>query len=174
MSQPVWRYTPKIHSIDGDIAIAFGVATGGSTPSSGAFPAANDALFMPLILQQATLVKRLFSMNGATVSGNIDVGIYSEDGARIVSSGSVAQAGTTDLQFFDITDLMLGPGRYYLAVAMDNATGTLIRATAGLVRLQAIGMAKQASAFPLPATATFATVTATYLPIIGGEVRELF
>lgn len=174
MAQPVWNYAPTINTLNGDFAITVGAAGGGSTPSSAAFPAANDAIFVPVHIKQATLIKRLFCSNGGTASGNVDVGIYTEDGARIVSSGSTAQAGTTVPQFFDITDFILGPGRYYFAVAMDNGTGTLFRANITALRLSAIGMAKMATAFPLPATATLATVTAAFLPLIGAEVRELF
>jgi len=174
MTAPVWSYRPRINTFGSDLGVAIGAVTGGSSPGSAAFPAANDAIFVPFVIQSATPIKRLFSANGTVASGNIDVGIYSEDGARIVSAGSTAQAGTTDLQFFDIADLILGPGRYYMAVALDNGTGTLQRANIIVARLQCLGLAKQASAFPLPATATFATVTAAYLPVVGAEIKELF
>lgn len=173
MGSPVWLYTPRINSMDGYLGIAAGAMAGGSTPGSLAFPAANDALFVPFVLQAATLIKRLFSINGGTASGNIDVGVYSEDGTLISSAGSTAQAGTNDLQFFNVTDFILGPGRYYLAVAKNDTTGTLIRMNIPAIRCSVLGMAKQATAFPLPATATFATVTAAYLPLIGAEIREL-
>jgi hypothetical protein len=170
MSQPVTVYRALINSMGGDLGVSLGSIGGGNTPASAAWPASNDALFVPFTLPQATLIKRLFVVNGAAVSGNIDVGIYSESGARIVSTGSTAQSGTSTLQFFDITDLVIGPGRFYLAVALDNTTGTLFRASLTVPRAQALGLAKQATAFALPATATFATMTAGYLPLMGAEV----
>lgn len=173
MSNPIWQYLPGINSFSGDFGIAFGAIAGGSTPSSGAFPAANDALLVPFCLNQSALIKRLFAINGGTASGNIDMGIYAESGAKIVSIGSTAQSGTTTVQFFDITDTFLGPGRYYIAVAMDNTTGTLFRANPSVARLQTLGMAKQATAFALPTSITFATVTALYLPLIGAEISEI-
>jgi hypothetical protein len=174
MTNPVWSYLTAISSVGGDLGITHSALTGGSTPSSGAFPASNDALFVPVVIKQTVLIKRLFSLNGATASGNIDVGIYSEDGSRIVSSGSTAQSGTSIPQFFDITDLVITPGRYYFAVAMNNTTGTLFRVTTGVIaRFQCLGLAKQATAFALPATATFATITAVYFPVIGAEVFKV-
>lgn len=170
MTNQVWKYVASIHSLGGDIGVTHGSLGGGATPASAAFPASNDAIFIPVYLQNTVLIQRLFSINGATASGNIDVGIYSEDGARIVSSGSTAQAGTSSPQFYNITDVTLGPGRYYLAVAMNNTTGTLFRASTGITKLQALGMAKQATAFALPDSATFATVTAAYFPLIGAEI----
>lgn len=173
MSSAIWQYLPGINTFQGDFGTTLGAISGGSTPASAAFPAANDALLVPFYLHHSVLVKRLYSINGATASGNIDLGIYSQDGARIVSIGSTAQSGTTTIQFFDITDTFLSPGRYYIAVAMDNTTGTLFRSNISVARLQALGMAKQATAFALPTSITFATVTALYLPLIGAEVSEI-
>lgn len=173
MSNPVWQYMSGINSLGGDFGAALGAMVGGTTPSSGAFPASNDALLVPFYIHQSSLIKRLFAINGSSVSGNIDMGLYTQDGARITSIGSTAQAGTSTIQFFDIADITLGPGRYYLAVAMDNTTGTLFRANPSVARLQAVGMAKQATAFALPSSITFATVTALYLPLIGAEISEI-
>lgn len=138
--------------------------------SNATFPAANDAIFLPVLLQRPALVKRLFSANGNVAGNNIDMGIYTNDGARIVSIGSTAQSGTSTLQFFDITDTYLTPGYYYLAVAMNGTTGTLRRCNITVIRQQHFGMLKATSAFALPASVTFTTVTATYIPIIGMEL----
>jgi hypothetical protein len=173
MTNPVWTYLAQISSFGGDLGITQSAQGGGSGPTSTAWPAANDAILVPITLKQTVLIKRLFSINGATASGNIDVGIYSDDGAKIVSAGSTAQSGTNVPQFFDVTDFMLGPGRYYLAAAMDGTTGTLFRANISVARLQALGLAKQATAFALPSSITFATVTAAYLPMIGAEVFKV-
>lgn len=147
--------------------------TAGLTPVgfiSGTYPTANLALYIPFRLQEPISITKLFSVNGAVVSGNIDVGIYSVDGTRLVSSGSTAQAGTDVCQAFDIADTLLVPGDFYLAVAMNNATGTLFRgapAAPGAQLLRLAGVFRQTSAFPLPATASFATPTVSYTPAIG-------
>lgn len=168
------KRVPSIHpfSVEG-IAIPLGSQTGGSTPGSAAWPAANDAIFVPFVIQYPVLIKRLFSLNGGTASGNIDVGIYTQDGILIISAGSTAQSGTNTAQFFNVTDFILTPGRYYFACAKDDTTGTVFRANLSVIRNQCIGVAKMASAFPLPATATLATPTSGNLPVMGAEVYGL-
>jgi len=173
MTNPVWKYIQGLNSFGGYFGIALGALVGGITPASSAFPAANDAIFVPAYVNQVITVKRLFSVNGATLAGSIDVGIYTQGGDKIVSAGSNLQSGTNVPQFFDIADLSLSPGRYYLAVAMSNVTGTLFRAAAGVSTLRELGVAKQASGFALPGTVTFATVTAAYLPLIGAEISDI-
>lgn len=136
--------------------------------SSTTYPAANTALYFPFWLASPIVAVQLWAFNGATASGNIDLGLYAADGTRLVSIGSTAQATTSDLQSFDITDTELGPGLFYLAVAMDNTTGTLFRANMSAALGRSIGAFEQTSAFALPATATFATFTPTgFVPVIG-------
>lgn len=170
---PLFEFRESIVSLGGDLGVAIGALTNGTTPASTVWPAANDALFIPFTVKQPLVVKTLFSANGTAVSGNIDLGIYTKGGKRIVSSGSIAHAGTSVLQFYDFTDFILGQGLYYMALAVDNTTATFFRSNLSSSILQCVGVAKQASAFPLPATATFATVTANYLPLIGVELANL-
>lgn len=122
---------------------------------------ANMAVFVPFALEVPITAKQMFLLNGATASGNVDVGIYTADGIRLVSIGSTAQAGINDLQAFNITDTILGPGRYYFAVAMDGTAGTILGASASATLARAMGYQQMATAFPLPATATFATGSAS-------------
>lgn len=133
------------------------------------WPSANRAIFVPLLLRSQIQVKRLFALNAAAVSGNIDVGIYTFDGTLIVSTGGTAQLGIVQPQFFDITDLTLPPGKYYLAAALDNITGTNQRSNPAIVICRGIGILQMATAYPLPTTAVFATVASAYIPAIGIE-----
>lgn len=131
-------------------------------PSSQILASSNQAEFIPFRLVAAISVVKLFVYNGATVSGNIDVGIYDKDGNRLVSSGTTAQAGVNSIQAFDVTDTAIGPGLFYLAVVLDNATGTVFQWVLGsIAQGQALGLATETSAFPLPATATMTTFAAT-------------
>jgi hypothetical protein len=150
-----------------------GQAAGSFTIGAVAYPGANTAFFVPFRLSRAVLFKLLFAWNGAAVSGNIDVGIYSRDGTRLVSSGSTAQAGTSVIQTFDVTDTLIGPGVFYLAIAMDNGTGQITRFVPGLAVGRLLGMAQMATAFPLPATATLAVFTTNFAPIIGATTRTV-
>ena len=113
----------------------------------------------------------MLTFNGSTASGNIDVGIYDLGGAKLVSIGSTAQAGTSAYQVFDITDTTLYPGQYYMAVAMDGTTGTLVRWSPGAQECRNLAMQQMASAFPLPATATFASVASSYIPWVFASRR---
>ena len=174
MSSPVWTYLNVIHTFHRYcIGVELGALVGGTNPAGAAYPIANDAIFIPMRIVQNVWIKRLYSVNGSTASGNIDVGIYTEDGARLRSSGSTAQSGTSQPQFFDITDIMLSPGRYYLAVAKNDTTGTLFRTNTSVLHQQKMGLLKMASAMALPATATFATVTDAFVPMIGAEIFEI-
>ena len=142
-----------------------------TSPVSGNYPAANRAFYIPFRLDAADTFVKLFVANGATASGNIDVGVYSESGTRLLSTGSTAQSGTNTLQLFDITDTAFGPGYFYMAIAMDNTTGTVMQSQpGGAARANSIatwGVKQEASAFPLPATATFANGNALFMPLFG-------
>jgi len=149
-----------------------------STPvaaaTSGAYPITNLAIYVPFNLLESVEVVKTFCLNGATVSGNIDMGIYDAAGTRLVSIGSTAQSGINAIQAFDIADTTIGPGRFYMAVAMDNATGTLLRWFAPTLAVEVLtwGLVQQTAAFALPATATFATFgTRNYCPYIGLSIR---
>lgn len=142
--------------------------------TAAAWSAANRAYYVPFSVFSPLTVVKMFVVNGGTASGNIDVGIYDAGGARLVSSGSTAQAGTSAVQEFNVTDTILNPGLYYLACAMDNTTGTVEvwNPSAGIMR--AFGVCEQASAFALPATATFGAITTTLrVPFIGATTRSV-
>lgn len=110
---------------------------------------------------------KLFAVNGTAVSGNVDIGIYDESGTRLVSSGSVAQTGTSVIQIFDITDTLLGVGLFFLAMAVDNTTAQFFRRTANAAHLRTLRVYQTASAFVLPTTVTFAAPASGYYPLFG-------
>jgi hypothetical protein len=146
----------------------------GQNLAAAAWPSANRAYYVPVSIYSVVTIVKMFVHNGATASGNIDVGIYDSGGVRLVSSGSTAQSGTGVIQSFDITDTVLRPGLYYLACAMDNTTGTLEvwNPAAGLLR--AFGVCEQSSAFALPSTATIGAITSTTrIPFIGATRRSV-
>ena len=171
MSAPILTYRFFINTFSLEsLGIDLAAISGGTTPASAAWPAANDALFVPLYLNQQILVKRLYVVNGATASGNMDVGLYTADGSLIISSGSTSQSGTSAPQFFNIADTTLAPGQYYMACSIDGTGGTVFRANLSVIRNQELGVVKATTAMPLPTTATFATVTSALLPLMGMEI----
>lgn len=126
--------------------------------ASAAWASANRAVYMPFTLSTSYLVQRLWWANGSAVAGNVDCGIYTSDGVRLVSTGSTAQAGTSVVQSVSITPLLLTPGRYYMGLAASSTSATFLSDTVFLVP-GLVGLAQEASALPLPAQATFAATT---------------
>jgi hypothetical protein len=145
--------------------------------SSGTWSSANLAVYAPIILPIPTRIGWLFGLNGATVSGNRDMGIYLPDaegkpGSALFRFGSVAQAFASQAQIHQIpSPFVWAEGLIYVAMAMDNTTGTVIRlaalTTAGSGAALG-GIFTQAAAFPLPATATpSAAGVAVNVPVMG-------
>jgi hypothetical protein len=144
--------------------------TGGVNPASTAWPTANLAMLVPCYVRARVLLQRLWWINGATVSGNADIGIYTEGGAKLFTAGSTAQTPISTPQSVSAGALLLTPGRYWMALVFDNTTSTCYRWTnaAGASSVQKlIGMQQMAAAFPLPSTITFATAANAFVPFIG-------
>ena len=138
-----------------------------------AWPLANLAIAFPFSVEERQVAYQLGWENGATVSGNVDAGIYSYGGSRMVSTGSTAQSGASAPQVVDVTDTVLDPGIYFAAMAMDNATG-IVRSSALAARLARVcGVQEQATAFPLPASATWAVMTRAFIPLLGIALRPV-
>lgn len=145
----------------------------GNAPSTAVYISANRAVCFPFRLSSPAIITLGFVMNGTSVSGNIDIGIYDPSGTRIVSKGTTPQAGTSAIQTLDLTDTLLGAGLYYGAFAMDNITGHVFRTAPSTVLMKTLGFAQVAASFVLPATMTLATVTSGYLPYFGFSGRTV-
>jgi hypothetical protein len=140
-----------------------------SSSTSAIGGTANRALFAPVTLEHPYEITRMFWVNGGTVSGTIDIGIYTSSGIRIWSSGVVTQAVINSVQSVSVgaTPIKIMPGLYYFAFSKSNATGTYVRViSGGVAEASLFGVLMQENAHPLPATATFVTTTAT-APIMG-------
>lgn len=120
---------------------------------------ANVAYYFPFRLPMAATLRRIGWMNGDTVAGNVDAGVYRWDLTRLTSTGSTAMSGTAAPQSVDITDVSMPAGRYYMAIAVSDATAQLREISGIAQELAALGCFMQASALPLPSTATPATLT---------------
>lgn len=148
-----------------------------TAPSNSSWSAANRAIYVPVRVPFRVTIAQIIIGAGATASGNFDVGIYTRDGSRLVSSGSTAKGSLTE-QVIDITDTDIGPGLYYLAMAADG-TGVysqysfLGASPLPLQKARMVGALMEESAFPLPATATFAALTSSTLPSILAVQRSL-
>jgi len=155
-SAPVVPVGPVVGTMSRYGTLANTIIGFGSTATTNvAFPVANTAFFYPFSIDEDATVAQIGWVNGNVVSGNIDVGIYTRAGAKVISTGSTAQSGTSVIQAVNVADTALAAGDYYFAVSMDNTTGTLLGVTAiALGWMQQAGAMQEATSFPLPATWT--------------------
>lgn len=132
-------------------------------------PTKEQVVYIPFAIPWPYPVHRLLWGNGSTAVGEIEVGIYSADGVRLVTSAKTAMSGILQLQYASITPIILAPGRYYFAY--DFVSGTVTSRGYGLsvVALggRQAGVAVQAGQTSLPATATFAESALVNLQLIG-------
>ena len=145
-----------------------------TTTLAGAWPSANEALFYPVLVREPVSVYGFGWSNGASVSGNVDAGIYDTHGTRLASLGSTAMSGTSALQSAALGGPQaIDPGLYYLGMAADNTTATFMRvSTVHLEYLRASGVQKMASAFALPSTATYAAMDQGYTPLVFAYIES--
>jgi hypothetical protein len=153
--------------MSGPIARLTGAALG--NPASMDWIGANTAIYIPFRVPWPYPVKRAFWVNGATVTGNSDIGIYSRKGARLWSSGSTAQSGASALQYVTASGLILSPDtEYVLGFVNDGTTTRAFGATGVTANLgRFVGLYQQATALPLPASATYAAWASIGYPLVG-------
>jgi len=150
------------------------VAINGSNAAT-AWASANEAIYVPFRLPIAVRITELFWANGGTIAGtNADLGIFRDDGVKVVSTGSTALSGASQIQKVNITDTDLPPGRYYMGFALSTNTATVQLMTyAAAVEARILGICAEASALALPSTATFATTTRAYSPMCGMTIGRV-
>lgn len=134
---------------------------------SVAWPTANLAIYIPFYIYTPRIITTISWINITAGTDSVDVGIYGQDGSKLVSSGSVLTSGSSAVQTADITDTTLNPGFYYMAMAVNGTTATFrFPSSITAPQAEAFGIYEQTSAFNLPSTATFAVSSRTILPII--------
>lgn len=149
-------------------------ALGAGTPGSQVWTAVNRALYIPLYIDRPGIVTKFWTYNGTTAAGNIDIGLYNRSYTRLSSKGSTAQAGTSVIQEFDVTDFAIGPGVYFLGLAASLTTTTFfMHASSVAAYFGGMGVTMEASALPLPATATPVQNVVINLPVAGISFRTL-
>jgi hypothetical protein len=133
--------------------------------------AADQIAYLPFSLPWSYTAKRVFWANGATVAGNVDMGIYSLAGAKLTSTGLTAQAGVSVLQYASLpVPYVLAAGSYLWGITLTNGTATIIlntTLTAVLGRFSGLYQQANGAGAALPATATFAAWNSVGYPFIG-------
>lgn len=135
--------------------------------SSVAHPANARAYYMPFRVPSVGTVNEIGILIGTGVVGNVDVGIYTQDGKRLVSAGITAVGGASNLQKFTISQ-KVDTGLYYLGVWASLTTVSLFAAAAGGgagARMMGI-MSESTLAGGLPASWTPGTMADNYVPYI--------
>lgn len=140
--------------------------------SSVAWNSANYAVYVPLLLATSVTVYKITMGDGTLTGGNFDVGIYNSIGTKLVSSGATARAGASQEQVIDITDTVIGPGLYYVAMSADGTNNYIMINSTNTQLTRMCGVLGQASAYTLPATATFAAASQSRIPALALHVRS--
>ena len=121
--------------------------------TSRTWATANTAIALPFVVETSFVCANGLVHNGAAVSGNLDIGIYTTAFAKVASSGSVAQAGVNTLQLVTLSTT-LAAGEYYMVLALDNVVGTVFGNSPTAPGTRLWKGFTMAAAFPLPATLT--------------------
>lgn len=139
-----------------------------TTPTSTGTLVANRAYYIPVTLRQPVVLVSLWFAESTIAGGNVDIGLYDSAGNLIVSTGSQAKGSSGVAVKFDVTDQVLAPGLYYVALAASSATATYYADTWGSGMGSSRGVLVEDTAFPLPSTATWTNDGAmAYVPICG-------
>jgi hypothetical protein len=153
--------------------------SGGAPSSQTSLAVAGMLLAIPFTLWSPILAHKVWWSNGATASGNVDVGVYADpDGTPtlLFNGGSTAQSGTTAIQSVTLgSDYLLLPDSYYLAISVSSATATFECGSSGSASLSKMGIAKQTASAGPPCPATLTLITSandsTWIPNFGFSER---
>jgi len=142
------------------------VMTGSGAAAGAAWPANNRAIYMPFFVERVVTAVKM-SIEVAVQAGNLDVGIYDENFARLVSSGSTA-VGAVGLQVVDITDTVLTPGLYYMAMNCSTTSAGFFRLgpSSSVINTLTGHRMQDVGAIALPNPATPATPSSPYIPCL--------
>lgn len=113
---------------------------------------ANVAYIIPFRLPEGVLAQKMFGVIGATSSGNLDLGIYTAEFQKIISTGATVMGAINTLQEFDIADTWLPPGDYFMAISNSNSSGTMFLLSVNDENITNMLVYEMTAAHPLPAT----------------------
>jgi hypothetical protein len=133
---------------------------------------ANRAVYWPIVVNRPLTIID-FAIVVSTQNGNLDAGIYSWAGTKIVSNGGVA-CGAAGVQVIAVADTTLQPGWYHMAFSCSSATAVFKANNLATVAARACGAQQELSAYPLPSTATFAAYTTGITPQLVASTRAVF
>jgi hypothetical protein len=160
--------TPTVTITPWDLLHSLGVQVGQTSPNSQVWGGIGRAVYLPFVLWRPATAYTMFWVNGTTLSGNVDAGIYDRTGLKLASIGSTTQAGASDMQEVAFASpVNLGAGYFFMALALDNNVGHIFRRGLGSPEHMAAGGYQENSAFPLPNQATLNSVSSSLVPLMG-------
>jgi hypothetical protein len=134
---------------------------------SVSYPVANLALYIPLNLPWPYPINRWFWAN-ATSGDHVDVGVYTQSGTKLASTGSIAQNGVnTSIQYVTTPTILLPAGSYYMGFSFDNTTHVRSANTGSPFLYRMLGLLQQTAAHPLPSSMSPAILTNGFWPLFG-------
>lgn len=154
-----WRFRPApLHVIStgrfSNVADMV-IATAGPLLASTGWGVNNRAIYVPISMPVRFTVARFLIGNGADLTGNVDLGLYSASGSLLVSAGATARAGANAVQYVGITDRSFPPGHYYLAAVLSSSAGTVRTTTVTTDTAKMCGLLQETlGATALPSTMT--------------------
>lgn len=148
---------------------------GRQTGASTAWFSANTAVTIPFTIEREIVVARMGWYNGTIVSGTVDVGVYDYDATTLlVSTGATTQAGTSVPQDVSVTNTLLKPGDYRMAMVVSNTTSTIFREAHSILTGLACGVRNAAvGGATLTSSLTLGNPSTAYWPMFWIDVRDL-
>lgn len=131
---------------------------------------ANAAIYCPVLFPAAVTITTI-SFRPTNATGNYDLGIYTRDWTRLASTGSTAMS---DAQVNLTLSYRIGAGQIvWAALVLSSTSGRFLGRSMSATRaVVGAGCGEEASALPLPATATPVTPTSwTHIPVFTFGVR---
>lgn len=131
----------------------------------------NDAHFVPIVPPCDAI---LYSMSFAAANGtgNYDLGLYDASLSLLASSGSTAMSAS-GIKTLSLPNIRVRAGElYYAAAAFSSSSAQVFRPNYAVGQAKGSGWGFQASALPLPSTATPVTTTNySVIPIFAFGIR---
>jgi len=134
-------------------------------PTASAFAGANYVRFDPIFVPAPATIRRAWWANGPTTTGgaSVSVALYASTsdgvpGVKIVECAATTQGTASQVQFVDIADTWIGPGSYWIALAVSSVTNTtFLRTGSSSAAIDAVASQMQQTgitvgALPSPAT----------------------
>lgn len=167
---PPYRVPPVQITTLGRYGLASGLAClqTTTTPDQGTESSANLATYVPMKFDYPVVATQFFLYTGSVSVANFDIGLYDENFNRLVNCGSTALQGSVGMQYVNITDYLIVPGRYYMAFVCASAVNIGREHMGNIINSGLLGVLQESGAgVPLPATGTPGVATSVFVPNVG-------